>query len=116
MSMHDDLVPKRRRADRLGTKPWRDAPCRRGDLGRVLARAERALRSPTVESFEGPPPEVQREMVAAERAWRSLAAQGREVRFGTGADGRVSIELTDRSGRAVAVGPLGLFHLLNIAH
>ena len=115
MSSHDDLSPKRRRTDRLGTQPWRDAPCRRGDLGRVLARAERSLLSTSVESFEGPPPEVQREMVAAQRAWRSLAAQGREVRFGTRADGRVSIELTDRSGRAVDVGPVALFRLLNLA-
>ena len=58
--------------------------------------------SGSVVHLSGPPPEVQREMAAAALAWNDLAAQGREVRFGTGRDGRVSIELTDsRSGRAL---------------
>ena len=38
-------------------------------------------------------------LLAADLAWESLAAQGREVRFGRGKDGRVSIELTDRTGK-----------------
>ena len=44
-------------------------------------------------------------------------AQGREVRFGTRPDGRVSVELTDiASGRALdEIGPIGLFRLLNLA-
>lgn len=86
------------------------------DLGEALARAERVVMTGSVVPFEGPPPEVQREMVAAQRAWRNLAAQGREVRFGTGADGRVSVELTDRAGdRVDHIGPIGLFRLLKLA-
>ena len=71
----------------------------------------------SVQRFSGPPPEVQREMADAARAWSDLAAQGREVRFGTGPDGRVWIELTDsRSGRALRrIAPAGLFKLLNLA-
>jgi hypothetical protein len=86
------------------------------DLSEALARAEHARFSGSVESFEGPPPEVQREMVEAERAWNNLAAQGRAVRFGTGADGRVSVALTDSSGRPLdMIGPIGLFRLLKAA-
>jgi len=70
----------------------------------------------SVVPFDGPPPEVQREMVQAERAWRNLAAQGREVRFEAQADGHVSIELTDSSGHALdTIGPIGLFRLLKLA-
>jgi hypothetical protein len=37
------------------------------------------------------------------------------VRFGTGADGRVSVELTDTAGHALdAIGPAGLFRLLEL--
>ncbi len=88
-----------------GAYPWgRDQDSRLvPSLSVMLARVERAMHAGTVEELEGPPPEVKREMLAAERAWESLAAQGREVRFGTGEDGRVSIELTDHSGRAVDV-------------
>lgn len=86
------------------------------DLSEALARAERVIMNGSVVPFEGPPPEVQREMVEAQRAWRNLAAQGREVRFGTGADGRVSIELTDSAGDQVHhIGPVGLFRLLKLA-
>jgi hypothetical protein len=86
------------------------------DLSEALARAERAFATGLVTSFEGPPPEVQREMVQAERVWQQLAAEGREVRFGTGADGRVSVELFDTTGRAgEPIGPVGLFRLLNLA-
>jgi hypothetical protein len=87
------------------------------DLSAALARAERADLRGTPAHFSGPPPEVQREMAEAARAWSDLAAQGREVRFGTGPDGRVSIELTDsRSGRALhALAPAGLFVLLGLA-
>jgi hypothetical protein len=86
------------------------------DLSAALARAEQAdLRAPV--NLSGPPPEVQREMDEAARAWSDLAAQGREVRFGTGEDGRVSIELTDsRSGLALhRLAPAGLFLLLGLA-
>ena len=86
------------------------------ELSAVLARAERALSLGSVERLEGPPTEVLREMLAAERAWQNLAAQGRAVRFGTGADGRVSIELTDSDGHALdELGPIGLFRLLKTA-
>jgi hypothetical protein len=101
-----------------GADPWG-----RGDdtyvpprLTEALARVERAMHDGAVEPLEGPPPEVRREMLAAERAWESLAAQGREVRFETGADGRVSIELTDRTGRALDVIRADrLFRLLKLA-
>jgi hypothetical protein len=100
-----------------GADPWdpdddgRVAP----SLSAMLARVERAMHEAGVDRLEGPPPEVQREMVTAERARQSLAAEGREVRFGTGEDGRVSIELTDRAGRALdTIGVAGLFELLNL--
>jgi hypothetical protein len=88
------------------------------DLSAALARAEQAELRATPAQLSGPPPEVQREMAEADRAWRDLAARGREVRFGTGPDGRVSIELTDsRSGRSLShLAPAGLFALLNLAH
>ena len=86
------------------------------ELSAVLARAERGLWSGSVERLEGPPTEVLREMLEAERAWQNLAAQGREVRFGTRADGRVSVELTDSAGHALDdLGPIGLFQLLKTA-
>src|SRR5579863_9556281 len=85
-------------------------------LSETLARVERELHEGSVEPLEGPPPEVKREMVAADEAWESLAAQGREVRFGRGKDGRVSIELTDRTGKAVDVIRADrLFRLLKLA-
>jgi hypothetical protein len=63
--------------------------------------------------FDGPPPEVQRELDAAARVSQMLAAQGRELRFVTSADGRVSVELTDAAGQALdVIGPSGLFRLL----
>jgi hypothetical protein len=87
------------------------------DLSAALARAERAKVGGSMMRFSEPPPEVQCEMAAAARASIDLAAQGRELRFDTGPDGRVSIELTDsRSGRALErIGPAGLFALLNLA-
>lgn len=86
------------------------------DLGAALARAEQAVASGMTLYLGGPPPEVQREMVRAEQARRNLAAQGREVRFRTRSDGRVSVELTDRSGHSLdQIGAAGLFALLNHA-
>jgi hypothetical protein len=80
------------------------------------ARAKRAQRGASRRSasaFEGPPPEVEREMDAAASASRILAEQGQELRFGRDPDGRVSVELTDTSGRALyAIGPSELFRLL----
>ena len=103
----------RRRPPVPGWTPLCDPPV---DLSEALARAERAFATGLVTAFEGPPPEVQREMAQAERAWQRLAAQGREVRFGTGADGRVSVELTDMAGHPVEpIGPIGLFRLLQAA-
>jgi hypothetical protein len=99
--------------DRPGDRRWSEEP---RDLSAALAHAEEALMTGTDVPFDGPPPEVQREMAAAERAWRNLEAQGRELRFGTGLDGRVSVELTDTAGRAVdQIGPVGLFRLLKLA-
>lgn len=101
-----------------GADPWGhdDDTYVPSSLSETLARVERAMHEGSVEPLEGPPPEVKREMLAADRAWESLAAQGREVRFGTGKDGRVSIELTDRTGRAVGVIRADrLFRLLKLA-
>jgi len=101
-----------------GTDPWGhdDDSYVPANLSETLARVERAMHAGSVEQLEGPPPEVKREMLVAERAWESLAAQGREVRFGRGKDGRVSIELTDRTGRAVdVIRADGLFRLLKLA-
>jgi hypothetical protein len=97
----------------MGMRPMPRNYRRRADLNAALARAQRAVHSGSVDALEGPPPEVLREMLEAERAWQNLAAQGREVRFGTGADGRVSVELTDTAGHALHdLGPIGLFRLL----
>ena len=86
------------------------------NLSEMLARVEREMHEGSVEPLEGPPPEVKREMLAADLAWESLAAQGREVRFDKGEDGRVSIELTDHSGHAVGVIRADrLFRLLKLA-
>jgi len=97
-------------------EPMPQEPVEPRDLAAVLERAERALMMGSVVPFEGPPPEVRREMVEAERAGRNLEAQGREVRFEAHADGHVSIELTDSSGHAVdELGPIALFRLLKLA-
>jgi len=87
------------------------------DLGAALARAEHEMHRGSVVQFAGPPPEVQREMAEAERLWRDLEAQGREVRFERRPDGRVSVALTDiASGRSLdEIGPIGLFRLLDLA-
>jgi hypothetical protein len=89
---------------------------RRAKRAAHAKRAQRTLTSVPAAPFEGPPPEVQREMLAAARVWQTLAAQGKELRFGQSADGRVSVELTDSSGRALdVIGPSGLFLLLQQA-
>jgi hypothetical protein len=76
-------------------------------------RAQRAFATSHAAALDGPPPEVQRELVAAAGVWQALAAQGKELRFRRSADGRVSVELTDCSSRAVdVIGPSGLFRLL----
>ncbi len=76
-------------------------------------RAQRALATSPTAPLDGPPPEVERELVAAAGVWQALAAEGKELRFGRSADGRVSVELTDCSGRALdVIGPSGLFRLL----
>lgn len=80
---------------------------------RRTARAKRAQRDIALSAMDGPPPEVQREMAVAAGLWQTLAAQGKELRFGRGDDGRVSIELTDATGRALdVIGASGLFRLL----
>lgn len=94
-------------------------------FGDTLRRAKRTARrmrarrdpsAPSTVTLDAPPPEVQREMAAAARASQMLAAQGKELRFGQGADGRVSVELIDGSGRPVdVIGPTGLFRLLQQA-
>jgi hypothetical protein len=54
-------------------------------------------------------------MAEAARACQALAAQGKELRFDRSADGRVSVELTDVSGRPLdVIGPSGLFRLLQL--
>jgi hypothetical protein len=78
-------------------------------------RARRAASSSPATALDAPPPEVQREMAEAARACQALAAQGKELRFDRSADGRVSVELTDVSGRPLdVIGPSGLFRLLQL--
>ena len=109
-------------------RPWTSpAPAhdRASGFGDTLRRAKRAAHAKRAQRtlmivpaapLDGPPPEVQREMLAAARVWQTLAAQGKELRFGQSADGRVSVELTDSSGRALdVIGPSGLFQLLQQA-
>ena len=102
--------------------PWPATASRTSAFGATLARARRTARAKRAEgaqaaprhaSLDGPPPEVQRELDAAARVSQMLAAQGKELRFATSADGRVSVELTDAAGHALdVIGPSGLFRLL----
>ena len=47
---------------------------------------------------------------------RTVVVQGERRIVGTGADGRVSVELTDMAGHPVEpIGPIGLFRLLRLA-
>jgi hypothetical protein len=102
--------------------PWPAAATRSSAFGATLARARRTARAKRAQgvlprtsrrAIDGPPPEVQRELDAAARISQTLAAQGKELRFGTDADGRVSVELTDSAGHEIdVIGPDGLFRLL----
>ncbi|HEX4035803.1 MAG TPA: hypothetical protein VHX66_15265 [Solirubrobacteraceae bacterium] len=102
--------------------PWPAAATRSSAFGATLARARRTTRAKRAQGvlprssrrpLDGPPPEVQLELDAAARVCQTLAAEGKELRFGTGADGRVSVELTDSAGQEVdVIGTDGLFRLL----
>jgi len=106
---------------RRGTQRTRGSAARTGGCfndtlarARRAAAAKRAQRQFAAPAMDGPPPEVEREMAAAAMLWRTLAAQGKELRFGRGEDGRVSIELTDPAGRPLdVIGASGLFRLLS---
>jgi hypothetical protein len=109
-------------APRYACIPWPVTASRSSAFGATLVRARRTARSKRAQGLlasrrrapiDGPPPEVQRELDAAARVSQMLAAQGRELRFVTSADGRVSVELTDATGNALdVIGPSGLFRLL----
>jgi hypothetical protein len=103
--------------------PWPSAASRSSAFGATLARARRTARDKRAQGvlanrppapLGSPPPEVQRELAAAALASQRLAAQGKEVRFVTSADGRrVSVELTDAAGHPLdVIGPSALFQLL----
>jgi hypothetical protein len=102
--------------------PWPSTANRSSAFGAALARARRTARAKRAQGVLAsapppplgtPPPEVQRELAAAVLASQRLAAQGKELRFETGADGRVSVELTDTAGRPLGVlGPSALFQLI----
>ena len=126
MTMEANIDP-RHHAPGAPSRPWTSsAPAQDGSgFGDTLKRAKRAAHAKRAQRrlmavpaapLDGPPPEVQREMVAAARVWQTLAAQGKELRFGQSTDGRVSVELIDSSGRALdVIGPSGLFQLLQQA-
>ena len=111
-----------RTAPAYSSIPWPAAARRSSAFGATLARARRTARAKRAQgvlprtsprAIDGPPPEVQLELDAAARVSQTLAAQGKELRFGTDADGRVSVELTDSAGREIdVIGPDGLFRLL----
>ena len=102
--------------------PWPAPASRTSAFGATLARARRTARSKRAQGLlasrrrvptDGPPAELQRELDSAARVSQMLEAQGRELRFVTGADGRVLVELTDASGTALnVIGPSELFRLL----
>ncbi|HLW96942.1 MAG TPA: hypothetical protein VKS25_16330 [Solirubrobacteraceae bacterium] len=102
--------------------PWPTSATRSSAFGATLARARRTTRAKRAQgllprtrrgALDGPPPEVQRELDAAARVSQTLAAEGKELRFGTDADGRVLVELTDSAGHEIdVIGPDGLFRLL----
>jgi hypothetical protein len=103
--------------------PWPATASRSSAFGATLARARRTARAQRAQGLlastrrapldGGPPPEVQRELDAAARVTQVLADQDRELRFITGGDGRVSVELTDSAGHPLGViGPSDLFALL----
>src|ERR1700678_3609239 len=90
--------------------PWPATASRTSAFGATLVRARRTARAkraqgaqglPRHAPLDGPPPEVQRELDAAARVLQMLAAEGKELRFATSADGRVSVELTDTAGHAL---------------
>jgi hypothetical protein len=103
--------------------PWPATASRTTAFGATLARARRTARAKRAQGvlasrrrvpLDGPPPEVQRELDAAAHVSQMLAAQGKELRFATSADGRVSVELTDTAGHSLdIIGPSGLFRLLS---
>jgi len=109
-------------APRYACIPWPATASRSSAFGATLARARRTASVKRAQGLlagrryalnDGPPPEVQRELDAAARVSQVLAAQGKELRFMTSADGRVSVELTDTAGHPLGViGPSGLFRLL----
>lgn len=109
-------------AARYACIPWPAPASRTSAFGATLARARRTARTKRAQGLlaarrraplDGPPPEVQRELDAAARVSQMLAAQGKELRFVTSADGRVSVELTDTAGQPLdVIGPSGLFQLL----
>jgi hypothetical protein len=111
-----------RRAPAYSCIPWPAAAKRSSAFGATLARARRTARAKRAQgvlpgaprrSLDGPPPDVQLELDAAARVSQTLAAEGKELRFATGADGRVSVELTDTTGHEIdVIGPAGLFALL----
>jgi hypothetical protein len=114
--MRVEIPPISNQGNTPSARPTGDDGSVPPELRETLARVVRRLRFGSVERLEGPPPEVQREMAKAELASQNLAEQGREVRFETGADGRVSVELTDSAGRSVdVIGPAGLFRLLKLS-
>ncbi|MGD0386681.1 MAG: hypothetical protein ABSB73_11160 [Solirubrobacteraceae bacterium] len=106
-------------APRLRLAPSPGATSAFGDTllrARRTARRMRARRPAPPASY-APPAEVQRELAEAAIACQTLAAQGKELRFGRCPDGRVSVELIDGSGRPVdVIGPTGLFALLAQSH
>jgi len=109
-------------APRYACIPWPAVAGRSSAFGATLARARRTARAKRAQgvlagrrrvSLDTPPPEVQRELDAAAHVSQMLAAQGRELRFGMSADGRVSVELIDTTGHSLdVIGPDGLFRLL----
>jgi hypothetical protein len=119
----DANIDSRRLPQRYACIPWQAAASRTRVFGATLARARRTARAKRAAGelgaaqrpLEGPPPEVQRELDAAARVAATLAAQGKELRFATREDGRVSVELADASGHLDVIGPTGLFQLLKQA-
>ncbi len=109
-------------APRYACIPWPATASRSSAFGATLARARRTARTKRAQGvlastrrapLDGPPPEVQRELDAAARVSQLLAAQGKELRFLTCEDGRVSVELTDSAGHPLGVvAPSELFLLL----
>ncbi len=88
-------------------RPVHDPPA---SDSRRPAKADFAADLASAGTGDSPPPEVSAEVREAARAAARLHELGRELRFQPGADGKLRVELRDRSGKLLrSVSPTEVF-------